>query len=181
MNSLVIRTMPGGPRNGKPERLRNYRYQGTGYDVLTAWMDEPDTDAPCGQPMPRSGQRCGRREGHNGHCKSEETIAADRATSTERSRRAKQRKAKPHGTLAAYRRHLRHGETACESCLQAVRRDWEDRADEANARRSERREASGYNDSEASRYREARQAGVSRNRAKAARGTRWQQFTEGAA
>jgi WhiB family redox-sensing transcriptional regulator len=47
--------------------------------------------------------------------------------------------AKPHGTLAAYRRHLRHGETACESCLQALRRDWEDRASAANARRNAQR------------------------------------------
>jgi hypothetical protein len=35
---------------------------------------------------------------------------------------------KPCGTTAAYRRHLRHGERACESCLQAERRDWQDRS-----------------------------------------------------
>lgn len=30
---------------------------------------------------------------------------------------------KPCGTLAAYRRHLRHGEAACEECLAAVAAD----------------------------------------------------------
>jgi hypothetical protein len=29
---------------------------------------------------------------------------------------------KPCGTIAAYRRHLRHGEPPCESCLEAQRR-----------------------------------------------------------
>jgi len=33
----------------------------------------------------------------------------------------------PHGTPAAYRRHLRHGTSACESCLQAERRRAADR------------------------------------------------------
>ena len=34
---------------------------------------------------------------------------------------------KPHGTLAAYRRHYRHGEKPCESCRQAHSREAEDR------------------------------------------------------
>ena len=29
--------------------------------------------------------------------------------------------AKPHGTMAAYRRHRRHGETPCDPCKQAAR------------------------------------------------------------
>jgi hypothetical protein len=33
---------------------------------------------------------------------------------------------KPCGTTAAYRRHVRHGEAPCESCLQAERRKYED-------------------------------------------------------
>lgn len=60
---------------------------------------------------------------------------------------------KPCGTLAAYRRHLRHDEQPCESCLQAGRRDWEDRSARHNAARRERywqlREA-GYSAREAS-------------------------------
>jgi hypothetical protein len=32
------------------------------------------------------------------------------------------RQLSPHGTSAAYKRHRRHGEKACESCLQAERR-----------------------------------------------------------
>ena len=91
MNGLIVRTMPGGPRNGLPERS-GYVYQGTGSDVLTAWMDDPRQRPFCGRTMPR-GHRCGRRKGHNGHCKSEETVAADRATATERSRQSRQRRA----------------------------------------------------------------------------------------
>jgi hypothetical protein len=34
---------------------------------------------------------------------------------------------RPCGTLAAYRRHLRHSEKPCEPCAQANRRDWADR------------------------------------------------------
>lgn len=32
-----------------------------------------------------------------------------------------ERELKPHGTLAAYRRHLRHGETPCNACREASR------------------------------------------------------------
>lgn len=59
----------------------------------------------------------------------------------------------PHGTRAAYRRHLRDGEHACEACLQAERRSWHDRKDAHNAARRER-------------YRRARQAGLSAREAK---------------
>lgn len=59
---------------------------------------------------------------------------------------------RPHGTRAAYRRHLRRGERACESCLQAERRAWPGRSDAANARRRER-------------YRQARAMGLSRDEA----------------
>lgn len=41
---------------------------------------------------------------------------------------------KPCGTLAAYRRHLRHGEHACEDCLRAERRAQADRRAAAGAR-----------------------------------------------
>ena len=33
---------------------------------------------------------------------------------------------RPHGTIAAARRHYRHGEKPCRSCLQAMARYWED-------------------------------------------------------
>lgn len=33
---------------------------------------------------------------------------------------------RPHGTLAAYRRHYRHGERPCEPCTQARARYWRD-------------------------------------------------------
>jgi hypothetical protein len=33
---------------------------------------------------------------------------------------------RPHGTVAAARRHYRHGETPCESCRQAEHRAWQD-------------------------------------------------------
>ena len=91
MNGLIVRTLPGGPRNGLPERSGNYRYQGTGSDVLTAWMDHPRLRPLCGRLMP-CGQPCGRREGHKDHCKSEEAVANDRATANDRSRKARQRR-----------------------------------------------------------------------------------------
>ena len=34
---------------------------------------------------------------------------------------------KPFGTLAAYRRHLRHSEKPCDACARANRRAWADR------------------------------------------------------
>jgi len=91
MSGLIIRAMPAGVRNGMPERS-GYVYRGTGSDVLTAWMDDPRLRPHCGRLM-RDGQVCGRREGHKDHCKSEEAMAADRATSTERSRQSRQRRA----------------------------------------------------------------------------------------
>ncbi|WP_156316592.1 hypothetical protein [Leucobacter japonicus] len=40
---------------------------------------------------------------------------------------------KPCGTLAAYRRHLRNGESACAECLAAVAADKQRRSDERRA------------------------------------------------
>jgi hypothetical protein len=62
---------------------------------------------------------------------------------------------KPHGTLAAYRRHLRRGERACESCLQAGRRSWSLRAARINAARADA-------------YRRARDAGMTAAQARIA-------------
>lgn len=59
---------------------------------------------------------------------------------------------RPCGTTAAYRRHLRHGERPCPSCAAAVRRAWADRAPAANAERRDR-------------YRQAREAGATRDEA----------------
>jgi len=36
------------------------------------------------------------------------------------------RDVKPCGTLAAYRRHYRHGEQPCEACKKANARRWQD-------------------------------------------------------
>jgi hypothetical protein len=95
VTALIVRTLPGGPRNGLPVRTGNYRYQGTGSDVLTAWMDDPRHRPLCGRLM-TGGQLCGRRKGHGDHCKSEEAVASDRAAANERSRksrRSRQRRA----------------------------------------------------------------------------------------
>ena len=91
MTSLIARAMPAGLRNGLPERT-GYTYRGTGTDTLTAWMDDPRQRPHCGRLM-NGGQVCGRRKGHKDHHKTEEAMAADRATSTERSRRSRQRRA----------------------------------------------------------------------------------------
>jgi len=91
VNGVIVRPVPGGLRNGLPERS-GYVYRGTGDDVLTAWMDDPRHRPLCGRPM-RSGEPCGRREGHKDHCKSEEAVANDRASANDRSRKARQRRA----------------------------------------------------------------------------------------
>ena len=61
---------------------------------------------------------------------------------------------RPHGTLAAYRRHYRHGEQPCEDCRQANARASADRGrEQANARRREQ-------------YRRLRDAGMTRDQIK---------------
>ena len=60
---------------------------------------------------------------------------------------------RPHGTLAAYRRHYRHGEQPCEDCRQANARACAERAPGANARRREQ-------------YRRLRDAGMTRDQIK---------------
>ena len=92
MTAAIIRTALTGLRNGLPTRTGNYRYQGTGSDVLTAFMDDPRHRPLCGRRMP-CGQRCGRRAGHKDHCKTEEAVATDRASANERSRKSRQRRA----------------------------------------------------------------------------------------
>ena len=92
LSAVIIRTALTGLRNGLPTRTGNYRYQGTGEDVLTAWMDDPRHRPLCGRLMSR-GELCGRREGHKDHCKTEEAVAADRASANERSRKSRQRRA----------------------------------------------------------------------------------------
>lgn len=92
MNGLIIRTALTGLRNGLPARTRNYRYQGTGEDVLTAWMDDSRLRPLCGMLMARGGT-CARRAGHLDHCKSEEAMKTDRAKTAERSRKSRQRRA----------------------------------------------------------------------------------------
>ena len=64
----------------------------------------------------------------------------------------------PHGTRAAYRRHLRHGERACERCLDAERMGWAARP--------------AYEERRRERYYAARAAGLSRDEAKALRSDR---------
>jgi hypothetical protein len=44
----------------------------------------------------------------------------------------------PHGTVAAARRHYRHGERPCEPCRQAERRHWQDYGLPASRARRER-------------------------------------------
>ena len=82
MNGVIIRTMAAGLRNGLPE-TRSYVYRGTGDDVLTAWMDDPRLRPLCGRRMP-GGQVCGRRKGHEPHCKSEQAMENDRRKSRQR-------------------------------------------------------------------------------------------------
>lgn len=66
---------------------------------------------------------------------------------------------KPCGTPAAYRRHKRRGEEACQPCLEAERRRWDDHAATLEPTRQER-------------YRLARAAGMNRKDALAARSRR---------
>ena len=46
---------------------------------------------------------------------------------------------RPCGTLAAWRRHYRHGETPCQACKQAWSRWWQDRG--SALRRARRQQA----------------------------------------
>jgi len=50
---------------------------------------------------------------------------------------------RPCGTLAAYKRHYRHGETPCRACKQAWRRWWDDtgRAQRDARKQKEQRQA----------------------------------------
>ena len=66
----------------------------------------------------------------------------------------------PHGTRAAYRRHLRHGERACEACLDA------ERGTQAGPRWD------AYNDRRRERYAQGRAAGLTREQAHSARSDR---------
>ena len=92
MSAVIIRTALTGLRNGLPVRTGNYRYQGTGEDVLTAWMDDARIRPLCGLLMAR-GEVCARRAGHLDHCKSKEAMETDRAKTAERSRKSRQRRA----------------------------------------------------------------------------------------
>jgi hypothetical protein len=47
----------------------------------------------------------------------------------------------PHGTVAAARRHYRHGERLCEDCRQAEQRHWQDVTGPARREREQRRAA----------------------------------------
>ena len=94
MSAVIVRTMPAGFRNGLTVRAGNYRYQGTGEDVLTAWMDEgdPRRGPLCGLLMAR-GEVCARRAEHGDHCKSRQAMETDRAKAAERTRKSRQRRA----------------------------------------------------------------------------------------
>lgn len=89
-SNIRITLEQGGRRRNELPAGKPYVYQGTGYDTLTAFMDDEPGETirnPRGRPATQ-----------------------------------------PCGTLAAYRRHYRHGETPCESCMQARDRYKEDRA-----------------------------------------------------
>lgn len=65
---------------------------------------------------------------------------------------------RPCGTMAAYRRHQRHGETPCRECKQAFSRWWQDRGRELRAAARERRRRVGETDPWQNRWRDARRA-----------------------
>jgi hypothetical protein len=126
MNGLLIRTAPAVHRNGLT--IKPYVYNGTGKDVLTAFMDTipgPQREHKTGSVHYDSdgGPRCGR----TGNPKLSEdpgevTCRFCRRILDGTHGTGNRQPDLPCGTPAAYRRHFRRGEKPCESCQQAEAR-----------------------------------------------------------